>query len=226
MFESLFTYLPILFVSFILYQLFSKAWEKRELVITIINQQKSKYYKNVKLAKPTSEINIIPVIINLIWAAYNLYLFFTDFSTETIILVNLWGSFFLLLLNFPLFLYHDEKKKEKKIPIIMFICISLCFFPILLYYNGLDFINLLIGWGYNYIVLLFFSNTKAINYTKGKTVFFILFWLVILIASIVIVVNFKLPSKYNYGFLVNCFYFLTYAYFCYFSNKYENIKTV
>lgn len=120
MFESLFTYLPILFVSFILYQLFSKAWEKRELVITIINQQKSKYYKNVKLAKPTSEINIIPVIINLIWAAYNLYLFFTDFSTETIILVNLWGSFFLLLLNFPLFLYHDEKKKEKKIPIIMF----------------------------------------------------------------------------------------------------------
>lgn len=224
MFDSFFFYFPILFASFIFYQLFSKAWEKRELLRTIINQQKTEYNKNVALAKPFNKINFIPVIINLIWAAYNLYLFFTDFSSDTIIMINFGVSFFLLLLNFPLFIYHDEKKKEKTIPKIMFICISLCCFPVLFYYNGLDLINLLIGWLYNYIVLILFSNKKAIDYIKGKTAFFILFWLFILVASIIIDVNFDLPSKYNYSFLINSIYFMTHAYFCFFSSKYENIK--
>ena len=224
MFDSFFFYFPIIFVAFILYQLFCKAWEKRELVRTIFNQQKTEYYKNTALAKPFSKINFIHVFINLIWAAYNLYLFFTDFSNETVVLINFWVSFFLLLLNFPLFIYHDEKKKEKTIPLIMFICISLCCFSILFYYNGLDFINLIIGWFYNYIILLFFSNKKAIDYVKGKTAFFILFWLFILVVSIFIDVNFDLPSKYNYGFLINFVYFLTHAYFCFFSSKYENIE--
>ncbi len=113
MFDDFFISFPILFESIILLLLFSKAWSKRDLIKSVISNDKLfeikslnltkseksllkdkfaeikiEYKKNKALAKPISEINFIPIVINLLIAGYNLKLFFTNFNQEIDILIN------------------------------------------------------------------------------------------------------------------------------------------
>ncbi len=249
MFDDFFISLPILFVSIILLLLFSKAWGKRDLIKSIISHNKLfeikslnltkseralmkdkfadikiEYKKNKALAKPISEINFIPIVINLLIAGYNLKLFFINFNHEIDVLINIWVSFFLLMLNFPLFIYK-ENKENKFVSLFLFSALSLFCFPVLFFYQGLDLIILMIGWLFNYTIFLFFSNAKQIDNLKGQTGFFILFWMFIIFISLVIHFKFDLPEKYNYSFLINVFYFLVNAYFIFISQKYERIDT-
>jgi hypothetical protein len=227
MFGDFFTYFTTLFVSIVLFLLFSKAWSKRDIVKNIYSQTNIQYGKNVALAKPNNQINFIPVFINIMLAGYNLKLFFTDFCPNPKMFFVFWVSFFLLLLNIPLFIYKekDGKTNSKSVAVFMFLCISLFCFPALYFYHGSDLINLIVGWLYNYITLLFFSNEKVLDNVKGKTVFFMLFWVFVLVMSIIISANFSLPKEYNYGYLISTTYFFMYAYFNYFSDKYEKINS-
>jgi hypothetical protein len=224
MFGDFFTYFPIIFVLIILLLLFSKVWDKRHLLKKVYHNSKSQYEKNVALAKTNRDINYIPVLLNLIWAGYNLKVFFTDFSNEKGVFLNFWFTFFLLLLNIPFFIYKEKNvENNKTIAVIMFLCISLFCSPVLLIKQSKGIITLFVGWLLNYVILIFNNNEKTVAKLAGHTVFFVLFWLLILMLSVVIDINFSLPQKYNYGYLINTSYFLIYAYFNYFSSKYENL---
>ncbi len=101
MFDDFFTYFPILFVSIILFLIFSKVWSKKDLIKKIITHDKLfeikslnltnserallkdklaeikiQYKKNKALAKPINEINFIPITIQFLIAGFNLKLFF------------------------------------------------------------------------------------------------------------------------------------------------------
>ncbi len=128
------------------------------------------------------------------------------------------------MLNFPLFIYK-ENKDDKFVSLFLFLALSLFCFPVLFYYQGLDLIILMIGWLFNYAIFLFFSNAKQIDNLKGQTGFFILFWMFIIFISLVIHFKFDLPEKYNYSFLINVLYFMVNAYFVFISQKYERIDT-
>lgn len=224
MFEGFFSTFPILFVAFVLFILISNAWQKRDLFKGIYSQVKTQYDKDVALARPNNEINFVPVVINIFLAGFSIKLFLTDFDTEMNVFFNIWFSFFLLLLNFPIFIYK-ENKDDIYASIFLFIVFSLFCFPILLFYKSPDLIYLSIGWLFNYIGFLFFSNSKQIDNLQGQTGLFLLFWVFIILISIVIHFKFDLPDKYNYGYLINVFYFILNAFFAYSSQKYDRINT-
>ncbi len=224
MFDNLFNYLPIVILSIATIILFNKVWHKRDLITRVHKESKEKYKVDRNKKTQLTKINYLPIVINLLFMGYNIKLFFTDFSNNEKVFFNFWAIFFLLLLNIPFFIYKDHHiKHNKKVALFIFLCLSVFCFPILFIEHSINIIILYLGWLINYSVLIFNSNQKIVDNLKGQTGFFIIFWVIVLVISIVLDSNFDLPQQYNYAYLINTFYFMTFAYFNYFSNRYENI---
>jgi hypothetical protein len=224
--DDFFTYLPLFAILFTFLIFLNKALEKKALIKAAYKEVKKRSnldeYEKVTLKRN----NFTPIIINLLFVGYNLKMFFNDFSNIEEVFFNFWVSFFLLLLNIPLFIYKDGNEKgAKNVAIIMLLCISIFSFPVLLFNQSSSIITLFVGWLVNYTSYVFNNEERKLDNLKGKTVFFILFWILIILLSMVIKRNFLLPEKYNYGYVINAFYFLMYAYINYILNKYQNIKT-
>ena len=132
--DDFFTYLPLFAILFTFLIFLNKALEKKALIKAAYKEVKKRSnldeYEKVTLKRN----NFTPIIINLLFVGYNLKMFFNDFSNIEEVFFNFWVSFFLLLLNIPLFIYKDGNEKgAKNVAIIMLLCISIFSFPVLLF---------------------------------------------------------------------------------------------
>jgi len=190
------------------------------------------YQENKKKAMPLTKSALMQMVVNLLWAGFNMYMFLENKNPEKSSFFNFWVMFFLLLMNIPLFIYKENERENKnRFVAIYFFCALLVFtlFPFFISYN-LAMAFTLASWLPNYIYSYSIKDKKVIDSLKGNTVSFIFFWVALLVISVMISISGHsfgtelLPKKYNYGYLINVLYNLFFILSVYNSNRYRNIS--
>lgn len=190
------------------------------------------YQENKGKIMPLTRSALMQIGINLLWAIFNMYMFFENKSVEKFSFFNFWVMFFLLLMNIPLFIYKENEKESKnRFVAIYFFCALSVFtlFPFFISYN-LAMVFTVASWLPNYIYSYSIKDKKVIDNLKGNTGSFIIFWLGLLIISIIVSISGHsfnsefFPEGYNYGYLINAVYNLFFIILIYYSTRYRNIS--
>lgn len=193
---------------------------------------REQYRENKGKAMPLTQPALMQMGINLVWAIFNMYMFFENRRVEKFSFFNFWVMFFLLLMNIPLFIYKENEKENKnKLAAIYFFCALLVFtlFPFFISYN-LSMVFTVASWLPNYIYSYSIKDKKAIDSLKGNTGCFTIFWLGLLVIGVGISISGHslgteiFPKGYNYGYLINMLYNLFFMVSVYYSNRYRNMS--
>ncbi|MDR6525513.1 hypothetical protein J2787_000883 [Chryseobacterium rhizosphaerae] len=197
-----------------------------------LKKVQEQYQENNGKAMPLTRPAYMQMGINFLWAVFNMYMFFENRNIEKFSFFNFWVMFFLLLMNIPLFIYKENEKEGKnKFVAIYFFCALLVFtlFPFFISYN-LAMVCTVVSWLPNYIYSYSIKDKKAIDSLKGNTGCFMIFWLGLLVISIIISISGHslgteiFPAGYNYGYFINMLYNIFFIVSIYYSNRYRNMS--
>ncbi|GEN67613.1 hypothetical protein [Chryseobacterium rhizosphaerae] len=197
-----------------------------------LKKVQEQYQENKGKAMPLTRPAYMQMGINFLWAVFNMYMFFENRNVEKFSFFNFWVMFFLLLMNIPLFTYKENEKEGKnKFVAIYFFCALLVFtlFPFFISYN-LAMVFTVASWLPNYIYSYSIKDKKVIDSLKGNTGCFMIFWLGLLVISIIISISRHslgteiFPAGYNYGYFINMLYNIFFIVSIYYSNRYRNMS--
>lgn len=207
-------------------------FNKNKKLESDLKKVREQYQENKKKAMPLTKSALMQMVVNLLWAGFNMYMFLENRNEEKSSFFNFWVMFFLLLMNIPLFIYkEDERESKNRFVAIYFFCALLVFtlFPFFISYN-LAMAFTLASWLPNYIYSYSIKDKKVIDSLKGNTVSFIFFWVALLVITIIISISGhtfgieSFPKGYNYGYLINVVYNLFFILSVYYSNRYRSIS--
>lgn len=207
-------------------------FNKNKKLQSDLKKVQEQYQENIKKAMPLTRSALMQMVVNLLWAGFNMYMFLENRNEEKSSFFNFWVMFFLLLMNIPLFIYKENERESKnRFVAIYFFCALLVFtlFPFFISYN-LAMAFTLASWLPNYIYSYSIKDKKVIDNLKGNTVSFIFFWVALLVITIIISISGhsfgieSFPKGYNYGYLINVVYNLFFILSVYYSNRYRSIS--
>lgn len=144
--------------------------DKNKKLQNDLRKVQEQYQENKGKAMPLTRSALLQMGINLLWAGFNMYMFFENRSVEKFSFFNFWVMFFLLLMNIPLFIYKENEKENKnKFVAIYFFCTLLVFtlFPFFISYN-LAMVFTVASWLPNYIYSYSIKDKKTIDSLKRE----------------------------------------------------------